>query len=344
MKKVGCFLFIYALLLFITPLFTNTVYWIVDHQKTPILINLNQPINQYSPREQLVFSCKQAGIKLIYLQVSFVKDNLQYCKELFGAQTTKYIVIEGSIIENNKLEILFSMIPFYKRVLLPWEPPTVTPFLYTKKLLSKYHKVFTWNNDLVDGKKFLKIYHKVRQPLIPNRPAFKAKKLCCMVFAYKQSNYPLELYSLRRQIVRYFGDKSGEFDLYGVGWPLSTPNYHGIAHSKRAVIKNYKFCFAMENTRDISGYMTEKMWDAFSAGVIPIYLGDREVGKEIPSACFIDMRNFSDLDALLSYVKSMPEEEYEARIQAITDFLASDTAKKYTTKNFVKSVTQYLLQ
>lgn len=48
-------------------------------------------------------------------------------------------------------------------------------------------------------------------------------------------------------------------------WPPGNP-------SKIDVMRNYKFCVAMENSVR-HDYITEKLWDGLAAGCIPIYLG-----------------------------------------------------------------------
>lgn len=40
--------------------------------------------------------------------------------------------------------------------------------------------------------------------------------------------------------------------------------------SKMDVFRRYRFCIAIENTIAYD-YVTEKLWDAFAAGCVPIY-------------------------------------------------------------------------
>ena len=41
------------------------------------------------------------------------------------------------------------------------------------------------------------------------------------------------------------------------------------------IMKNYTFCLIIENC-DASGYISEKIYDAFSAGCIPLYYGNSD--------------------------------------------------------------------
>jgi hypothetical protein len=73
---------------------------------------------------------------------------------------------------------------------------------------------------------------------------------------------------------------------------------------KQAAISNYLFYLAFENTYE-PGYVTEKVFDALIAGVVPIFLGSAEHCREllpaINAAVFID--DFAgDIDAVGKYL------------------------------------------
>ncbi|ETP52459.1 hypothetical protein F442_02519 [Phytophthora nicotianae P10297] len=64
----------------------------------------------------------------------------------------------------------------------------------------------------------------------------------------------------------------------------------------------YKFVIAFENTRT-SGYVTEKLVNAFLAGSVPIYLGDsKTVSQLFNPASFIDCGRFDDLQDCAEFV------------------------------------------
>ena len=58
------------------------------------------------------------------------------------------------------------------------------------------------------------------------------------------------------------------------------------------VLKKYRFCICYENIKDVSGYVTEKIFDAFWAGCIPVYLGADNISDHVPKNCFISRRDF----------------------------------------------------
>jgi hypothetical protein len=59
--------------------------------------------------------------------------------------------------------------------------------------------------------------------------------------------------------------------------------------------RSCKSVFAMENTNNGAGYMTEKIMNAFMAGALPLYGGDRFTSVAhtlFDNATFLDVRNF----------------------------------------------------
>ena len=53
----------------------------------------------------------------------------------------------------------------------------------------------------------------------------------------------------------------------------------------------------------MKGYISEKIFDCFYSGAIPIYLGATDVKDYIQEDTFIDYRNFENSSDLLSYYK-----------------------------------------
>jgi hypothetical protein len=63
-------------------------------------------------------------------------------------------------------------------------------------------------------------------------------------------------------------------------------------------LEKYKFSICYENARDTPGYITEKIFDCFFAGCVPIYWGANNITDHIPKECFIDKRDFEDYKVL----------------------------------------------
>lgn len=161
-----------------------------------------------------------------------------------------------------------------------------------------------------------------------------------------------EINSERRKIVDFFG-KNNNLDLYGKGWDKEKfadisqeaikQSYRGTIQfdKKNEIVANYKFCFCFENAV-FPGYVTEKIFDAMAAGVVPIYLGAPDIEKFVPANCFIDATKFRSLVDLHKYLNSINEEEYEKYIQNIKAFFVSDQYQKFSQESFAKEILEIL--
>ncbi len=227
-----------------------------------------------------------------------------------------------------------------------FEPPAVFETSYKPECYALFSKIFTFHDGLVDGKKFIKFRYFNMAPMRGDLIPFHERKLCCTVIGNKRSDYKGELYSERLKVVHFFEKYHPEdFDLYGTGWNKKQfPLYKGAPDDKCSVMKQYKFAFAYENTGDVPGYITEKIFDCFQAGVVPIYLGSPTVQEEIPADCFIDRRKFSSHEELYAYLVSMTEGEFETYLENIRQFLVSDKAKLFDVDHFVLSIVNGILE
>jgi glycoprotein 3-alpha-L-fucosyltransferase len=99
----------------------------------------------------------------------------------------------------------------------------------------------------------------------------------------------------------------------------------------------YKFYLAFENSKD-PGYITEKYWEALTAGTVPIYLGAPDIKLYQPSPNSIlfvdDFKSIKDLADRIIYLSNNPK-EYSKMLEwkekgpqdsflAVTDYQAYD--------------------
>jgi hypothetical protein len=233
-------------------------------------------------------------------------------------------------------------IPKEKRVLFLWEPPSTVPENANLSYHTYFSKVYTWNDDLVDGDTYFKFYYPVLHPMVEPEE-FTSKKLCAMITCNKTSTHPKELYTERQKVVQFFEEKEeGLFDLYGTWWPDSYRNYRGSIADKTEVLKGYKFTFAYENIRDIPGYVSEKIFDCFRAGSIPIYWGASNIANYVPRDCFIDRNDFQDNEELFAFLSAMSEEEHRAYIERIRAYLKGEQAHLYSDEAFIDTFLNFL--
>lgn len=258
---------------------------------------------------------------------------------------------------NNKFKNLY---------LLLWESEVVRQDNWDIENHKYFKKIFTWNDEFVDNKKYFKINFSSKIPTNLNFDLDKKKKFCTMIAGHKFKSHPLELYTERTKAIRWFEQNHPEdFDLYGIGWDryffkdaLSKlnklkflaklfkpkyPQYKGSVKSKKETYKEYKFSICYENVRDIPGYITEKIFDCFFAGCVPVYLGAPNITEHIPQDTFIDKRNFNTYDELYSYLKDMPEQEYIGYLNAIKNFIKSDKIYPFSAECFAEKIVNEII-
>ncbi|MFW5886401.1 MAG: glycosyltransferase family 10 domain-containing protein [Bacteroidota bacterium] len=239
--------------------------------------------------------------------------------------------------------------PEIKIILTANEPWIICPF-HTPEILGKLpiDIVLTWNENAVTQYTHIRKCN-IGQPIIhtDSIPSveFNKKKMCCLIVSNKKSNEINELYSERLSAVHFFADKNAHFDLYGVGWesshdPFVKKVYKGTVSSKKETMKHYKFAICYENVKNEKGLITEKIFDCFAAGCVPIYYGSDNVSDYIPKECFIDFRDFTNYQELYTFMMYMGETEYNAYLAAVKQFLKTDEYKEFTSEAYVQNVLQ----
>jgi hypothetical protein len=164
-----------------------------------------------------------------------------------------------------------------------------------------------------------------------------------------------ELYKDRLDAIRHFSH-SADFDLFGRDWSdptnLSGPEARAVARSYRgevpvfekvSTLSGYRFALCFENTA-FPGYVTEKIFDCFASGCIPIYLGAPDIQGLVPAGSFIDARDFRDFAAMESFIRDLRPEVARDYITVATSFMSSKGAERFTQAHFVGEVSSVLLQ
>lgn len=181
-----------------------------------------------------------------------------------------------------------------------------------------------------------------------------------------------ELYTERLRAVAHFARRS-EIDVYGVGWDVPpyrmgqtrTPVvarrairlvqsrwervrpdpllvaarrvWRGVAASKPDVLSRYRFAVCFENVI-LRGYVTEKIFDCFYTGTVPIYWGAPEIADVVPPECFIDMRQFSDYEELGGHLRSLSDAQVEGYRQAAREYLSSSAYHPFRKEEFTRLI------
>ena len=116
---------------------------------------------------------------------------------------------------------------------------------------------------------------------------------------------------------------------------------------KRKLVSSYKFQFTIENSKNIYGYISEKIIDCFISGNIPLYSGCKNISEFIPSNAFINLDNFENFSKAYEYIINLsPEEEIKIKRAGI-DFLTGENKNifdaKYNSKIIVNNIVDELL-
>lgn len=112
-------------------------------------------------------------------------------------------------------------------------------------------------------------------------------------------------------------------------------NIGGSVKDKKTFLSKYKFNIAFENCSH-DGYATEKIMEAFAAGVIPIYYGDPRIAEDFNPKSFVNAHDFPSFDAMIERVKEIdnndelylsmlnePIIQGDANVAELSDFLYS---------------------
>jgi len=120
-------------------------------------------------------------------------------------------------------------------------------------------------------------------------------------------------------------------------------SYRGKVRSKKEVLTKYRFAICYENARDISGYITEKIFDCFFAGCVPIYWGANNIEDHIPQECFIDKRKFETYHKLYNFINNMSDDHYLEYLENIEAFLNSDKIYPFCSEFFANILVEIML-
>ncbi len=165
-----------------------------------------------------------------------------------------------------------------------------------------------------------------------------------------------EIYVDRIEAIHYFSNVEG-FDLYGEGWQENIPGfsmeysnsakkvYKGIIEqdNKLQVISNYKFVLCFENC-SFPGYITEKIFDCFQAGCIPIYYGAPDIEDFVPEDTFINFRKFNDYDTLCNYILNFSEDKAFNMLAKAREFLISSQFEKHDQSKIINGIFEKIIE
>lgn len=126
------------------------------------------------------------------------------------------------------------------------------------------------------------------------RQEIENKKSFCN-FIYSNGNASPERVDFYNMLSQYKKIDSGGRFMNNIG--KTVENKHNFQSA-------YRFSIAFENS-STSGYTTEKILQAFSAGTIPIYWGNPNIGEEFNEKAFVNCHSYGSFEEVAARVKEI---------------------------------------
>jgi len=233
-------------------------------------------------------------------------------------------------------------------VLIIREPKIIQPlpWKYLRILKHGFSKILTWDLSFVKSNKnavFLPIFFFSTDQIL--NQTNEKNKFATLIVGKKSSSEKSELYSFRKKIINYYYKNNliPELDLYGFGWGNKGEDidvlslYKGTVPNKNEILQNYYFSYCIENSTQ-PYYLSEKIFDSFLAGTIPIYKGDPLIHEQIPSNSFVNIDDFKTISDLHNYLKRLTKSELECYINNGKNFLLSREAQVFLYNYFINTI------
>ena len=254
-----------------------------------------------------------------------------------------------------------------------YEDPVVRPLNGDRAAVGRYRRAFTSNEDLIDGEQILRLDYP--NDLTPRDvPDYARRDLFCVLIASNKAllhPHPRNLHHRRVEAIRFFERHAPErFSLYGHGWdippvipgrwgrllkrlnewrrrwapgPPPFPSFRGPVHRKSEILDRARFCICYENSRGSPGYVSEKIFDCFTSGCVPVYIGTTHAEAPIPPECYIDGDAFKTPQALLAFLEAIDAPRFAAYQMAMKRFLASPAANRFTNARWCQTLVDNIL-
>jgi hypothetical protein len=255
-----------------------------------------------------------------------------------------------------------------------YEDPLIRPINGNRAVLANYRRVFTCNETLIDGHHVVRLDYP-NDLTVRDVPSWSGRDLFCVLIASNKAlRYPdtRSLHERRVEAIRYFETHAPDrFALFGSGWDIPAvrpgawgrivkrlnewraragfagrpfPSYRGrLAGPKREVLDRARFCICYENSRGDPGYLSEKIFDCFTSGCVPVYIGTTHAEPPIPAECFIDGDRFASPREMHAFLEGIDEARFAAYQHAMRDFLASPRSARFGNEHFCRTLVDVIL-
>lgn len=297
-------------------------------------------------------------VRKVYVSLGGIADYARLARRP-DVTLSAFFAFECPIVEPSLYAALPYVQRYVRRVMCFSDAPTLLP--YTRTLIQA--EQFIWPQCL-DG---------------VNEDAWARtnRGFLTMINANKLPRlYRDELYTARLRAVQFFHG-FGEIDLYGKAWnraPMRVgktwvpwtfrrihdavwlakqrrwpdPVYAAVASaskgtvaSKAETLGRYTFAICFENMT-LRGWITEKIFDCFAAGCVPVYWGDPQVADRIPRESFIDMRQFEGFPDLRRFLHALTPVQVAGYRHAARAFIESPAFEPFRPSGFLQHFRRFV--
>lgn len=259
------------------------------------------------------------------------------------------------------------------RYLIALENPNINKLNASAEYCANFELAFAWDVRVAHLANVVPIL--IPHPLIvEDFPGPGSRDIfSCLINANKafKEVLPSDLYLERLKTIRWYERHAPDrFALYGLGWDKSTPaftaggriarslsrlktrlfgippfpSFRGEVKDKADVLRRARFSYCYENSRDLSNYITEKIFDSLVCGCVPVYWGADNVLDHIPAGCFVDRRKFRSTAEVHQHLLAIDDAEYLGYQQNIRAFLASPAARRFSSEQVMQTIVDRICQ
>jgi hypothetical protein len=269
-------------------------------------------------------------------------------------------------LEEDVAQVATAKIPIHKRILLILEPEVVLPTNFKKQSLKEFGTVIRVGRpEKLQG-------HNLNWPQhwreISPTNLKRNQTDAVMISGNKISFVCGELYSLRRNAAFEISHVA----LYGTGWnstfsvrfrkllveasnvmksghfPRIQPvqywfrnhkNWLGAPGDKTKVLENYRISLVIENSAE---FLTEKLFDSFFAGCIPVYVGPNIEDFGIPKSLVVTASG--SISSIREGIKRAQDMDYSAWYEELKNWISKEQTKlDWSTESFFRQLTNLIL-
>ena len=137
------------------------------------------------------------------------------------------------------------------------------------------------------------IFYSIRKKYLLNKPK---KKFCAAVISNKKALFRNKFITELSKYKKV--DMGGKYN----------NNINEIVKNKIEFLSSYKFSISMENS-EAAGYTSEKIYQSFISGTIPIYFGNYMIDEYFNPNSFILIKSEKDLYNKIEFIKKLDNDD-----------------------------------